>query len=113
MHFAHSCIAASVIVQSQQKVQIWLNRTNTARRAAENTKEMTMATASDIRTNNTGVVDRVAAFFNEVGARYARYKTYRETLNEMASLSNRELRDLGLCRSQLRSVAWEHAYGEH
>ncbi|MBR9652077.1 DUF1127 domain-containing protein [Thalassovita aquimarina] len=72
-----------------------------------------MATASDIRAHNGGIADRIAAFFTEVGVRYARYKAYRETLNELASLGDRELRDLGLCRSQLRSVAYEHAYGEN
>ncbi|WP_319824318.1 DUF1127 domain-containing protein [Thalassovita sp.] len=72
-----------------------------------------MAYASDIRTANGGFADRFAALIKDLGARYARHKTYRKTLNELASLSNRELRDLGLCRSQLRSVAYEHVYDAH
>jgi uncharacterized protein YjiS (DUF1127 family) len=43
--------------------------------------------------------------------RLARRKVYRETINEMSVLSNRELADLGFNRSQLRSIAWEAAYG--
>ena len=67
-----------------------------------------MAYASDIRhaERQTGFGAIIANF----SARYARYKIYRSTLNELASLSNGELRDMGLCRSQIRSVAFEHAY---
>ncbi|MDF1802721.1 DUF1127 domain-containing protein [Thalassovita sp.] len=72
-----------------------------------------MAYASDIRTGNGGFADRFAALTKDLGARYARYKTYRQTLNELASLSNMELRDLGLCRAQIRSVAYEHVYDAH
>lgn len=43
-------------------------------------------------------------------ARYSRYKTYRTTLNELSALSNRELSDLGMNRSQIRAVAWSVAY---
>lgn len=68
-----------------------------------------MAFASDIRSTATGQ-SRLGATFGELAARYARYTLYRKTLNELASLSNRELSDMGLCRSQIRSVAYEHAY---
>ncbi|MDX1781713.1 MAG: DUF1127 domain-containing protein [Thalassovita sp.] len=68
-----------------------------------------MANATDIRATHIGFADRFAAIVAEFGARYARYKAYRVTLNELAALSDRDLRDLGMCRSQLRSVAWEHA----
>lgn len=72
-----------------------------------------MAYASDIRTSEGGIADRFAALTKSVGARFARYKTYRRTLSELASLSDMELRDLGLCRSQIRSVAYEHVYDAH
>lgn len=72
-----------------------------------------MAYASDIRTGNGRFTDRFVALTKDLGARYARYKTYRQTLNELASLSDRDLRDLGLCRAQLRSVAYEHVYDAH
>ena len=72
-----------------------------------------MATASDIRTEHSGIVDRAAGSFTEVGARYARSNTYRATLNELSTPAHRYLRDMGLCRSQLRSIAWEHAYDAH
>ncbi|WP_223163003.1 DUF1127 domain-containing protein [Roseivivax sediminis] len=39
-----------------------------------------------------------------------RRRVYKRTLNELAALSNRELADLGLHRSQLRSIAWQAAH---
>ncbi len=42
--------------------------------------------------------------------RYARWKLYRETVSEMSSLSNRELADLGLHRSELKRVAYMAVY---
>ncbi|MAC77544.1 MAG: hypothetical protein CML66_05715 [Rhodobacteraceae bacterium] len=44
-------------------------------------------------------------------ARRARNKVYRETLAELRSLSDRDLSDLGLARSNISSVAWEAANG--
>lgn len=43
-------------------------------------------------------------------ARYARWRLYRRTLSEMAGLSNRELADLGLHRSELKRVAFMAVY---
>lgn len=71
-----------------------------------------MAYASDIRTAQSGQ-SRISDFFGDIAARYARYTMYRKTLNELASLSNRDLADMGLCRSQIRSVAYEYAYDNH
>lgn len=42
--------------------------------------------------------------------RFARYRTYRRTLDELESMSDRELADIGLHRSQLRGIAWRSAY---
>lgn len=72
-----------------------------------------MAYASDIRTANGSLTDRFAALTKNLGARYARHKTFRQTLNELSALSDRDLRDLGLTRSEIRSVAYEHVYDAH
>lgn len=69
-----------------------------------------MATITDIRTD-AGFVARFAETLNALSARYAQYRVYRKTLNELTSLSSRELADLGLHRSMLRNVAYEAAYG--
>ncbi|WP_424987832.1 DUF1127 domain-containing protein [Microbulbifer sp. S227A] len=42
--------------------------------------------------------------------RFQNYRVYRETLNELSALSDRELADLGLHRSMLRRVAHQAAY---
>jgi uncharacterized protein YjiS (DUF1127 family) len=39
--------------------------------------------------------------------RHAQRRVYRTTLAELSLLSNRELADLGLARSELRRIAWE------
>ena len=42
--------------------------------------------------------------------RWATYRSYRNTLNELSMLSDRELSDLGMSRSSLRSIALEAHY---
>ena len=44
-------------------------------------------------------------------ARYAKWRLYRRTLNELAILTDRELADLGLPRTGLRGIAWQAVYG--
>lgn len=60
-------------------------------------------TNSAAAVNELGLIDRARAAF-------ARYRAYRNTLNELQSLSSRELADLGLSRACVRDVAREAAY---
>ena len=53
----------------------------------------------------------LAQYFEAAAARHASRRIYKTTLNELNNLSNRELADLGMHRTELRSVAWEAAYG--
>ena len=46
----------------------------------------------------------------DLKARFARRKVYNTTFRELASLSDRELSDLGLNRSMIRRVAYQAAY---
>lgn len=55
-------------------------------------------------------MDRIAALKDDAAARYAQYRVFRTTLNELQTLSSRELADLGMSRSSLKSVAYEAAY---
>ena len=41
----------------------------------------------------------------------ADYRLFRRTLGELDSMTNRELRDLGLSRYSIRQVAHESVYG--
>lgn len=49
-------------------------------------------------------------FIGGLTKRFANYKTYRTTLEELQNLSDRELADLGIHRSTLRSIAYRAAY---
>ena len=46
----------------------------------------------------------------DLADRVIRFRLYRETLNELASLTDRELEDLGLHRANLPEVARTAAY---
>lgn len=60
--------------------------------------------------HSLNTVRRRDGFLSGIGQRFARYKTYRTTLNELERLSDHELADLGLSRAQLRSIAYKSAY---
>ncbi len=49
-------------------------------------------------------------FLGGLSRRISNYRTYRQTLGELQTLSDRELNDLGIHRSQLRSIAYRAAY---
>lgn len=55
--------------------------------------------------------DRLAARIENIRADYANWRTYRRTVIELNQLTNRELADLGINRSMIRSIAIEAAYG--
>jgi uncharacterized protein YjiS (DUF1127 family) len=52
----------------------------------------------------------LSAYWAGITGRFARYRTYRKTLNELRGLSPRELDDLGLNPSMIRSCAYKAAY---
>ncbi|WP_170422733.1 DUF1127 domain-containing protein [Ruegeria arenilitoris] len=51
----------------------------------------------------------LASLFEAAKTRFARYRIYRQTVNELSELSNRELADLGLHRSMIRRLALQAA----
>ena len=53
-----------------------------------------------------------AGFGDALRERHMTWRTYRHTCKELQSLSDRELNDLGLHRSGIRTVAYEAAYGK-
>lgn len=76
-----------------------------------------MAYTSDIRLAAPhaipvgGLLRKLSAFAADLSQRYARYRVYRDTVNELSALPDRALADLRLSRSQIRSTAYECAYG--
>lgn len=68
-----------------------------------------MAFTSTAHTAPT-LLERIVDFKNTLAERRAKYVLYRDTLNELNSLSGRELADLGMSRANLKSIAYEAAY---
>jgi uncharacterized protein YjiS (DUF1127 family) len=61
-------------------------------------------------TAGTPQFSTATSLLGKLVARYKAYRLYRETFDGLNALSNRELADLGLSRSELRTVATEAAY---
>lgn len=51
-----------------------------------------------------------SGFIGGLSQRFARYRTFRRTLDELESLSDRELADLGMHRASIRGIAYRSAY---
>ena len=108
MRLLHGSIDASGIVHLQHAF-IFNSTTRGRRPKAKETRRMSaieMFTRMD-----TAGRGRMANFLNGVTVRVQQYKTYRQTLEELDHLSDRELTDLGISRTQLRSIAYRAAYG--
>ena len=52
---------------------------------------------------------RIAALMTAVSLKMRQRKVYRQTFNELSTLSNRELHDIALSRGDIRRVAREAA----
>ncbi|MEP4197456.1 MAG: DUF1127 domain-containing protein [Aliishimia sp.] len=72
-----------------------------------------MAFFIDTHSREAGLAARVASYGADVMAHFAKVMARRRvaqtTYHELASLTNRELNDLGIARSQIRSIALESA----
>lgn len=69
-----------------------------------------MAFTTEINTTaQNGLGARVNSLVAAYQARRAKNRVFRQTLNELACLSDRDLADLGLARSEIRRVAWQAA----
>jgi uncharacterized protein YjiS (DUF1127 family) len=70
-----------------------------------------MTFASDIFSNaQSGFNARLNGFVTTFQDRRAKRRVFNQTLAELSTLSNRELADLGLARSEIRRIAWQAAY---
>jgi len=59
-----------------------------------------------------GLTTRISDFFRNLQDARRRYKVYRQTVNELENLTDRDLMDLGISRSMIESVATEAAYSK-
>lgn len=57
--------------------------------------------------NNWLNMSSVVDFFQTLSKSYDQYRQYRSTINELSSLSDYELQDIGINRGMIKSVAME------
>jgi len=69
-----------------------------------------MAAANHITASKGAFFANALAWIDELRLRFTRYRLYRQTVNELSALSNRELADLGLNYSMIKRVAYQAAY---
>ena len=69
-----------------------------------------MSMFNEVASVRSGIDGRIGGFINGVSVRFAQYRTYRRTLDELEALSDRELADLGVSRHLIRAVAYRAAY---
>lgn len=66
-----------------------------------------MAYLTTQTTTQNSFTARLSAAFDTVATYFKQRRLYRETFDGLNALTNRELADLGLTRSELRTVALE------
>ena len=70
-----------------------------------------MAYAVQNKGTALSITARLGEIFTQASEAYLAWSVYRRTYNELSSLSARDLNDLGINRSTIRSIALESAYG--
>ncbi len=71
-----------------------------------------MAQAISTHSITSELTARINSFVSDLYTRWHQHAQYRRTLDELQSLSARELDDLGIGRSELMAIAHESAYGK-
>ena len=71
-----------------------------------------MAYMNTTRSASPSIVDRLVALTVNFRAALARRRVYSQTMSELSSLSDRDLRDLGISRAMIAEVANQAAYGK-
>ncbi|MBT8424912.1 MAG: DUF1127 domain-containing protein [Silicimonas sp.] len=69
-----------------------------------------MSMINEVNKAHRGTDNGLTGFLGGLTTRFAQYRTYRRTLDELERLSDRELADLGISRLGLRSIAYRAAY---
>ena len=70
-----------------------------------------MSYVNDYASTQSGLAGRISAYVTRFKEHRARRRVYATTLRELMELSDRDLNDLGLHRSEIRRVAWQAANG--
>ncbi len=70
-----------------------------------------MATSEIMGKLRTSNLSAASYKVTEALTRFEKFYLYRRTVNELMSLSDKELSDLGFGRSEIRRIAQESVYG--
>ncbi|PUB13595.1 DUF1127 domain-containing protein [Yoonia sediminilitoris] len=71
-----------------------------------------MAFITDTRVLGISLSDRIENVRTQWAEARAKRAVYKTTREELSVLSNRDLNDLGISRSQINNIAFEAAYGK-
>ena len=71
-----------------------------------------MAYTTSLPSSRFDIAARVASLVAEAKTSWKQYQVYRDTYAELQNLSMRELADLGMSPYNIKSVAYETAYGK-
>jgi len=71
-----------------------------------------MTTANDIRHIESGLAGRFWALIADMREQRRLRRDYTHTFNELNSLSDRDLNDLGISRGSIADIAEQAAYGK-
>lgn len=108
MQLLHGSIEKLSIVHLQHFTKYRQQERNT-----NNDEALKMAYYTQTHSSPASVVERIleasANLLHAASARYARYRVYNDTYNELSQLGDRELNDLGMSRSMIRGLALETA----
>ncbi len=64
---------------------------------------------TDANATGSRQFSRIAAFFDTIALKMRQRKAYRQTFNELSTMTSRDLADLGMCRSDFRRISREAA----
>ena len=107
MRFLHSSIAVPTIVQAQQIDHVVNIQAKGIRSLRQNERKYEMAILDFNHGAGHQQTGRTAGLFNMLGDYLARRSIYRQTVNELNALSDRDLKDLGIHRLDIKRIAAE------
>jgi uncharacterized protein YjiS (DUF1127 family) len=71
-----------------------------------------MTTYTSTLSANIPFADRLSGFRANLSDKLAKRNVYLTTLRELQALTDRDLNDLGLARTDIKAIAMEAAYGK-
>lgn len=71
-----------------------------------------MAYVNATRIADWGIAHLIGSLMTKLNDQRRRNRVYRQTVRELNALNDRDLADLGIARSTIRSIAMQAAYGK-